>query len=102
MSIKRLMTARFCLGIGAALAFASVLGAQRSGPTPSEEGQGVVYVYFSSLCAAPGDARDCQEVPQTVRPSFESMAACGAHANGVLSQEHNPRLLASCMRVREV
>ncbi len=96
------MTTRFCLGIGAALAFASVLGARTSGPAPTAEGQGVVYVYFSSVCAAPGDARDCKELPQPVRPSFESMAACTAHANVVLGEQHNPRLLASCMKVREV
>jgi len=29
------------------------------------------------------------------------MAACGAHASGVLEREHEPRLLASCMKVRE-
>jgi len=101
MTIRRLMTTRFCLGIGAALAFASVLGAQSSGPTPNAGEQGVVYVYFSSMCAAPGDARDCRELPLQVRPSFESMAACGAHASGVLEREHEPRLLASCMKVRE-
>ena len=102
MNIKQIMTKRFCLGFGAALAFAGVLVAQRDGPTPSLEGRGVVYVYFPSLCAAPGDTRDCKEIHQPARPSFESMAACSMHADDELKREHNPRLLASCMRVREV
>jgi hypothetical protein len=102
MNIRRMMTKRFCLSIGATLAVASVLAVERSGPAPDPEGSGIVYVYFPSLCAAPGDPRDCHEIDRPVRPSFSSMAACSAHADVELQQEHNPRLMASCMKQREV
>jgi len=101
VSIKRIMTKRLCLSLGAALAVSIVLAAQRSGSTLNVEGQGIVYVYFPSLCAAPRDSRDCHEIPRTSRPSFESMAACSAHADAELRQEQNPRLMASCMKQRE-
>lgn len=57
MNIKRIMTMRFCLSLGAALAVSSVLAEQRTGPAPDPEGAGVVYVYYPSLCAAAGDLR---------------------------------------------
>jgi hypothetical protein len=96
------MTMRFCLSFGAALSVASVLMTHQSGSTPNLEGQGIVYVYFPSLCAAPGDSSDCHEIARPVRPSFESMAACSAFADAELRQEHNPRLMASCMKQREI
>jgi hypothetical protein len=102
MNIKRIMTMRFCLSIGAALAVASVLVTHRAEPALDLEGAGIVYVYFPSLCAAPGDARDCHEIRQTARPSFDSMAACSAYADVELQQVHNPRVMASCMKQREV
>jgi hypothetical protein len=101
MSIKHIMTKRFCLSIGAALAVTSVLVAQRAGPAPDPEGAGIVYVYFPSLCAAPGDSRDCREISRPSRPAFETMAACSAHADIELRRESNPRLMASCMKERE-
>jgi hypothetical protein len=96
-----MMTMRLCLSVGVTLAVASVLIEQRSGPAPDPEGTGVVYVYFPSLCAAPGDKRDCREIPQPSRPSFESMAACSAYADVELREARNPRLLATCMKQRE-
>lgn len=96
------MTKRFCLSLGAALALAGVLIAHRNGPTPDPEGEGVVYVYYPSLCAAPGDARECREVGQSIRPVFDSMAACAAHADVELNRERDPRLMASCLKQREV
>jgi len=101
MSIKHFMTKRFCLSLGAAVAVASVLVTQRVGSAPDLEGPGIVYVYFPSLCAQPGDSRDCRELPQPVRPGFTDMATCMAHAGSVLRQEPNPRVMASCMKVRE-
>jgi hypothetical protein len=101
MNIKRIMTTRFCLSFGAALTVASVLVSQRAGPAPDPEGVGIVYVYFPSLCAAPGDSRDCRELPRPARPAFESMAACSAYADTELRQAHNPRLMASCLKQRE-
>jgi hypothetical protein len=102
VNIKRVMSMRFCLSIGAALAVASVLAAHRTEPSLDLVGGGVVYVYFPSLCAKPGDASDCHEIRQPARPSFESMAACSAHADVELRAANNPRLLASCMKQREI
>ena len=102
MTIRRIMTTRFCLSLGAALTVATVLVTHRAGPAPDPEGAGIVFVYFPSLCAAPGDASDCRELPRPARPSFDSMAACWAYADAELRQEHNPNLLASCMKQREV
>jgi hypothetical protein len=90
------------LSLGAALAVTSVLVTHRGEPAPNPEGAGVVYVYFPSLCAAPGDARDCHERRQPIRPAFGSMAACSAYADAQLREEHNPKLLASCLRQSEV
>jgi hypothetical protein len=102
MSIRRLMTKRLCLSFGATLIVAGVLAAQRTGPAPDPEGMGIVYVYYPSLCAQPGDSRDCHEIKQPARPSFDSMAACSAYADVELSEAHNPRVMASCMKQREV
>ena len=93
------MTKRFYLSLAAALAVASVLGAHRGTSSPGLEG--VIYVYYGSLCAAPGDSSACEEIARSHRPSFESMAACWAYADVELSRAQNPRLLASCLRQRE-
>ena len=102
MNIQRLMSWRLCLSFGVALTVTGVLVTRTSGPAPNLEGTGVVYVYFPSLCAKPGDSGDCHEIPQPSRPSFDSMAACSAHADLELRHEHNPRVMASCMKEREV
>lgn len=102
MSVKRIMNARFCLSIGAALSIATVLGVQRNGPVPTPGGAGAVYVYFPSLCEKPGDATRCEEIRRPDRPSFESMEKCTAHADDELKQANNPRMMASCLRQREV
>ncbi len=100
MNIRRLMNLRLCLSFGAALTVTSVLVAHRDVPEPDIDG--VVYVYFPSLCAAPGDARDCHELPRSARPGFGSMAACFTHADVDLARANDPRVLASCLREREV
>jgi hypothetical protein len=101
MNIKSIMTKRFCLSLGAALAVTSVLISERGGSITNLEGAGVVYVYFPSMCAAPGDASDCHEMARPERPAFSSMAECSAYADVELQRENNPRLLASCMKERE-
>lgn len=98
MSIGSVLTKRFCLAIGGALIVAAVLMTHRSGPAPSPDGDGVVFVYFPSLCAAPGDATNCREIPGPARPAFSSMAACSAYADVQLRNEHNPRIMASCLK----
>jgi hypothetical protein len=101
MSIRSIMTKRFCLAFGGALAVAAVLVTHRAGPAPSSEGDGVVFVYFPSLCTAPGDASDCREIPGPARPAFSTMAECSAYADVQLRRENNPRLMGSCMKQRE-
>jgi len=101
MTFNWIMTKRFCLSVGVSLAVASVLLAHRFRPALDADGLGVVYVYFPSLCAKAGDPGDCHEIPRSSRPSFESMAACSAHADAELRIENNPRIMASCMRQRE-
>ncbi len=101
MSIRPLMNPRFCLAFAGAVVVATVLVTHRGGPAPSPEGDGVIFVYFPSLCAAPGDASNCREIPRPERPAFGSMAACSAYADTQLRQENNPRIMASCMKQRE-
>jgi hypothetical protein len=100
--MRHLLSLRFGLSLGAALAVAVMLVTQRGQPVSNIEGPGIVYVYFPSLCALPGDARDCHEIPGTTRPAFDSMEACSAFADVRLREERNPRLLASCLKQREV
>jgi hypothetical protein len=98
MSIKHLMNRRFCLALGSSLAVAAVLLTHRGQSVPKPEADGVVFVYFPSLCAAPGDSSNCREIPRPARPAFRSMAACSAYADAQLRQENNPRIMASCMK----
>jgi hypothetical protein len=101
MNFRSIVTKRFCLALGGALVVAAVLVTHRAGPAPSPEGDGVIFVYFPSLCAAPGDSSNCREIPHPERPAFGTMAACSAYADVQLRQENNPRLMASCMKQRE-
>jgi hypothetical protein len=101
MRIRFIMTKRFCLSLGAALAVTAVLVTHRDGPAPKGDGAGVVFVYFPSLCAAPGNSSDCHEIRRPVRPAFGSMAACSAYADEQLRRENNPKMMASCMKQRE-
>jgi hypothetical protein len=101
MSLRHILTKRFCLTFGVTLVVAAVLVTHRGSPAPNPEGDGVVFVYFPSLCANPGDATNCREIPRPARPAFSTMAACSAYADVQLRQENNPRLMASCMKQRE-
>jgi hypothetical protein len=101
MTIKKLMTMRLCLSFGAALSVASVLVSQRTGPAPNLEGQGIVFVYFPSMCAAANDASNCHVMVRPERPAFSSMQDCWAHADAELRRANDPRVLASCMKERE-
>jgi hypothetical protein len=101
MSIRSVMTPRFCLAFAGALIVTAVLVTHRGGPAPSVGGEGGVFVYLPSIFAAPGDASNCREIPQPSRPGFTSMAACSAFADVELRRENNPRLMGSCMRQRE-
>jgi hypothetical protein len=98
MSVKSIMTKRLCLALGGALAVTAVLVTHRGGSIPGPAGDRVIFVYFPSLCAAPGDSSNCQEIPRPERPAFKTMAACSAYAEVQLRHEHNPRIMASCMK----
>jgi hypothetical protein len=101
VATNRIITKQFCLLFGVSLAVASLLLTHWDGPAPDPEGPGVIFVYFPSLCAQAGDPSDCHEIIGSARPSFESMAACSAYADGELRRESNPKLMASCMKQRE-
>jgi hypothetical protein len=101
MSIKRIMSMRFCLSFGLALGVTTVLVTHRGAPAGNLEGPGIVYVYYPSMCATPGDSSDCKEIQRPSRPAFSSMAACSAYADIELKSSHNPRVMASCMKERE-
>jgi len=101
MKSRRIMTRRLFLSLAVAMAVTGILVAHRGEPASNPDGPGVVYVYFPSLCATPGDPADCHELPRPDRPSFQSMEACSAHANAELRRENNPKLMASCMRRQE-
>lgn len=101
MRIRTILTPRLCLTFAATVVVAAVLVTHRSRPTPNPEADGVVFVYFPSLCANPGDASNCREIPGPARPAFSTMAACSAYADVQLRHENNPRLMASCMKQRE-
>lgn len=60
-----------------------------------------VWVYYTSLCARPGDASECTPVQTVRRPSFESHQACAAHRDEDLGREANPRLMGSCQKQHE-
>jgi hypothetical protein len=98
MSLGHIITKRFCLAFGGALVVAAVLVTHRGQPARNLAGDGVVFVYFPSLCAAPGDSSNCHEIPGPERPAFASMAACSAYADVQLRRENNPRIMARCMK----
>jgi hypothetical protein len=94
------------LPLAAAFAFGGFLALghatpSRASASDATAGRGIVWVYYTSLCAAPGDSSDCKQVSVPARRSFPSLEACSAFRNVDLSQNHNPRLLGSCLRQRE-
>jgi hypothetical protein len=99
--MKNIMTKGFCLSFGITLVVAAVLVTHRGAPALKGDGAGVVFVYFPSLCATPGDSSDCHEIRRPERPAFDTMAACSAYADAQLRRENNPRMMASCMKQRE-
>ena len=101
MTFRQILTKRFCLSFVVTAAFAGLLALGRGGPPPNLEGEGIVYVYFTSHCAAPGDSTECTVIPQLYRLSFDSMAACSSYADVDLHNQHDARLMGSCLKQRE-
>jgi len=94
------------LPLAAAFAFGGFLALGHATPsrTVAEqafENHGIVWVYYTSVCAKPGDSSHCRQTSTSFRPSFPSLQACSAFRDADLSQHGNPRLLGSCLRQRE-
>jgi len=70
-----------------------------SAPPPADEG--VVWVYFESMCENPGDSSVCTEIVTPIRQAFGSMEACGEHRDRALAAANDPRLMGSCLRQHE-
>jgi len=101
MRLSALFRTRFCLPIGGAAAILGVLTLSPQPPTSMPTSVGIVWVYYASMCAAPGDSSDCQIIKVPVRPQFVTQEECATHRDAELSQHANPRLMGSCLRQRE-
>jgi hypothetical protein len=101
MRNRRVVSKSAFLLCSLAASVALVLLTHRSGPEGNQKQEGVVYVYFPSLCDAPGAFEECHEVLGASRPAFESMGACATYANGELRRQNNPKLIANCVWRRE-
>ena len=101
MTRKRILTFRFCLSFAVTAMFAGILLHGRKGPAPNLEGEGIIFVYFTSHCAVHGDSGNCTIIPRDVRPAFDSMAACSAYGDIDLARANDPLLMASCLKQRE-
>jgi predicted ATPase len=100
MRLASPLKSRLCLLLGGAAAVAGFLAYGRTVSVPPSNDR-VVWVYFASLCAAPGDASDCTEIKQPIRRAFASQEACSAYRDVDLNHLANPRLLGSCLRQHE-
>ena len=101
MRLSGLLRTRVCLPIGGAAAVLGFLTLSPQPPTSMPTSVGIVWVYYASMCATPGDSNDCQTIKVQVRPQFVTQEACAAHRDAELSQHANPRLMGSCLRQRE-
>jgi hypothetical protein len=100
MRLKSLLRSRVCLPLAGAGLVATLL-AGRHGTSSDPPDQGVVWVYYTSLCAEPGDNRACSEIRQPIRQAFDRLEACDAYRTRDLDRAGNPRLLGSCLRLHE-
>jgi hypothetical protein len=94
-----LRPAALLFGTGALSVTGILAMGHTSAPPPPDEG--VVWVYFESMCATPGDATDCKEIVASARLSFDTIEACDAHRDKALAAANDPRLLGSCLRQHE-
>lgn len=101
MPLRSFLRLRFCLPFGVTAGLVALLasGHAQTPQPPSEKG--VVWVYYSAMCAAPGDASQCTPVPDGVRPSFENVVTCDLYRNAALAQAGNPRLMGVCAKQHE-
>jgi len=76
MRLSALFRTRFCLPIGGAAAILGVLTLSPQPPTSMPTSVGIVWVYYASMCATPGDSSDCQIIKVPVRPQFVTQEEC--------------------------
>lgn len=86
--------------LAGAIALSGFLYYQDRGERRNLEGEGIVFIYYASECAAPGDATDCKVIPGD-KLAFKSMPACNAHALKELNAAHDPKRMATCEKLRE-
>ncbi len=91
---------RFCLPFGITTGFVALLASGRAEMPQPPTDQGIVWVYYASMCAKPGDASDCKVVTGT-RVGFSTPDACDAYRNDALARAANPRLLGFCAKEHE-
>jgi hypothetical protein len=96
---KRLRFVTLLAGSGL-LSLAGIVSAALSTPSTIPE-RSIVWVYYTSLCEKPLDTSNCRQIPQPVRPAFNSLEACSAYREADLAAARNPRLLGSCLKQRE-
>jgi hypothetical protein len=101
MRLKLGAPLRFSLPLIGVTAVVSVLAMGHKAPTPPADHEDVVWVYYTSLCAKPGDAGDCRIVSTPQRESFPTHEACAVYRDADLGREHNARLMGSCLKQHE-
>jgi hypothetical protein len=100
MRLMSLLRPRLSLPLGGAAIVAGFLAYGHTAPAQAPGGT-IIWVYYTSLCAAPGDDSACTEIKQPVRRSFDSLEACSAYRDTDLGRAANPRVLGSCLRQHE-
>jgi hypothetical protein len=93
------MKLRLWLPVVALLGCAGMLAAWFSSDATPEDRD--VWVYYTSLCAAPGDDSNCRPVERHARPGFPTLESCAAFRAADLDRSANPRLMGTCERLRE-
>ncbi len=101
MRLLTLLRSPLTLPVAFAVSMAVWLATAVSHRAPHNQDRGVVWVYVSALCAAPGIPSDCRRTePASIR-AFDNREDCAAHLNAALSSAGDPRLMGSCLRRQE-
>ena len=98
MRLLPLLRSPLTLPLAFAFSMTTWLASAVSHQVPHSQDRGVVWIYVSALCAAPGDPRDCQPTGQAFLRVFDNREDCAAHLDADLGSAGNPRLMGSCLR----
>lgn len=101
MRLLPLLRSPLTLPVAFAVSMAAWLGSAVSHRVPHNQDRGMVWVYVSAVCAAPGNPSDCRRTGQNFIRVFDTREDCAAHLNADLSTAGNPRLMGSCLRQQE-